>query len=67
MIRLSVLQFRAQAATAAVALAVLAVILAVTSPHLFWALQWAETGVFLAAAFVLAGFCFWSIRRRLSR
>ena len=34
----------------------------------FWALQWAETGVFLAAALVLAGFCFWSIRRRhLSR
>jgi hypothetical protein len=30
----------------------------------FWALQWAETGVFLAAALVLAGFCFWWIRRR---
>ena len=35
MIRLSVLQFRAQAATAAAALAVFAVILAATSPHLF--------------------------------
>jgi hypothetical protein len=34
----------------------------------FWALQWVETGIFLAAALVLAGFCFWSIRsRRLSR
>jgi Family of unknown function (DUF6444) len=34
----------------------------------FWALQWTETGIFLAAALVLAGFCFWSIRRRrLSR
>ena len=30
----------------------------------FWALQLAETGIFLAAALVLAGFCFWSIRRR---
>jgi len=35
MIRLSVLQFRAQAATAAAALAVFAVILAATGPHLF--------------------------------
>jgi hypothetical protein len=34
----------------------------------FWAFQWAETGVFLAAALMLAGFCFWSIRRHhLSR
>ena len=34
----------------------------------FWAFQWAETGVFLAAALMLAGFCFWSIRQhRLSR
>lgn len=33
-----------------------------------WAFQWAETGVFLAAALMLAGFCFWSIRQhRLSR
>jgi hypothetical protein len=34
----------------------------------FWALQWYETGIFLAAAVLLAGFCFWSIRsRRLNR
>ena len=34
----------------------------------FWVLQWYETGIFLAAAVLLAGFCFWSIRsRRLSR
>ena len=25
----------------------------------FWAFQWYETGVFLAVALVLAGFCFW--------
>lgn len=30
----------------------------------FWALQWYETGIFLAAALVLAGFCFWWIGRR---
>jgi ABC-type transport system involved in multi-copper enzyme maturation permease subunit len=30
----------------------------------FWALQRAETGVFLAAALVLTGFCFWWIGRR---
>jgi ABC-type transport system involved in multi-copper enzyme maturation permease subunit len=30
----------------------------------FWALQWYETGIFLAAALALAGFCFWWIRRR---
>ena len=35
MIRLSMLQFRAQAATAAIALAVFAVILAASGPHLF--------------------------------
>jgi hypothetical protein len=34
----------------------------------FWVLQWYETGIFLAAALLLAGFCFGSIRsRRLSR
>jgi len=34
----------------------------------FWVLQWYETGIFLAAAVLLAAFCFWSIRsRRLSR
>jgi hypothetical protein len=30
----------------------------------FWALQGYETSIFLAAALVLAGFCFWWIRRR---
>jgi hypothetical protein len=29
----------------------------------FWPLQWAEAGIFLAAAVLLAGFCFWWIRR----
>ena len=34
----------------------------------YWAMQWYETGIFLAAALALAGLCFWSIRsRRLSR
>jgi hypothetical protein len=32
----------------------------------FWTLQLVETGVFLALAALLAGFCFWWIRRRLS-
>ena len=32
----------------------------------FWSLQWAETGIFLALAGLLAGLCFWWIRRRLS-
>ena len=30
----------------------------------FWALQWYETGIFLAAAVMLAGFCLWWVRRR---
>jgi hypothetical protein len=30
----------------------------------FWVLQWYETGIFLAATVLLAGFCFWSIRSR---
>ncbi|ROT31948.1 hypothetical protein [Micromonospora sp. HM5-17] len=29
----------------------------------FWTLQWIETGIFLALAALLAGFCFWWIRR----
>ena len=34
----------------------------------FWVFQWYETGIFLAAALLLAGYCFWAIRsRRLSR
>jgi hypothetical protein len=32
----------------------------------FWALQWRETGIFLALALLLTGFCFWRIRRDLS-
>jgi hypothetical protein len=32
----------------------------------FWPLQWAETGVLLALAVLLAGFCFWWTRRRLT-
>ena len=31
----------------------------------YWPLQGAETGIFLTLALVLAGFCFWWIRRRL--
>jgi hypothetical protein len=30
----------------------------------FWALQWYETGIFLATALALAGLCFWRIGRR---
>jgi hypothetical protein len=32
----------------------------------FWPLQWTETGIFLAVAVLLAGFCFWWTRRRLT-
>jgi ABC-type transport system involved in multi-copper enzyme maturation permease subunit len=32
----------------------------------FWPLQFAETGIFIAATALLAGFCFWWIRRRLT-
>ena len=32
----------------------------------YWAFQWYETAVFLGLALVLAGFCFWWVRRRLS-
>ncbi|MER8073323.1 ABC transporter permease subunit [Streptomyces sp. NPDC094034] len=32
----------------------------------FWALQWAETGIYLGLALGLAGFCAWWIRRRLT-
>ncbi|MEO3859039.1 ABC transporter permease [Acrocarpospora sp. B8E8] len=31
----------------------------------FWPLQWFETGIYLAFAFGLAGFCFWWTRHRL--
>jgi len=29
----------------------------------YWAFQWTETGVFLGAALLLAGACFWWTRR----
>ena len=32
----------------------------------FWAFQWDETAIFLALALLLAGFCFWWIRRHVS-
>ena len=32
----------------------------------FWEFQWYETAIFLALALVLAGVCFWLIRRRVS-
>jgi ABC-type transport system involved in multi-copper enzyme maturation permease subunit len=32
----------------------------------FWPLQWTETGMFLAVALLLVGFCFWWTRRRLT-
>ena len=32
----------------------------------FWALQWRETGLLLALAAGLTGFCFWRIRRDLT-
>ncbi|WP_217240206.1 transporter [Streptomyces sp. AC555_RSS877] len=35
-------------------------------PGNFWALQWAETGLYLGLALALTGFCIWWIRRRLT-
>jgi hypothetical protein len=32
----------------------------------YWTFQWAETGIYLTAAILLAWACFWLIRRRLS-
>jgi ABC-type transport system involved in multi-copper enzyme maturation permease subunit len=32
----------------------------------YWTFQWIETGIYLAVALLLAGFCAWWIRRRLS-
>jgi hypothetical protein len=32
----------------------------------FWPLQWVELALFLAVSGLLAGFCFWWVRRRLS-
>jgi hypothetical protein len=32
----------------------------------YWPLQWYETAIFAALALLLAGFCVWLVRRRLS-
>jgi hypothetical protein len=32
----------------------------------FWALQWIEAGIYVAATLLLAAFCFWWVRRRPS-
>jgi hypothetical protein len=32
----------------------------------YWAFQWYETAIFLGLAVILAGVCFWQIRRRRS-
>jgi hypothetical protein len=32
----------------------------------YWPLQWSETGIFLALALALAGYCFWRLNRRRS-
>jgi hypothetical protein len=32
----------------------------------YWTFQWLEMGIFCLAALVLAGVCFWAVRRRLS-
>ncbi|MGH8833950.1 MAG: hypothetical protein ACRDWG_02965 [Actinomycetes bacterium] len=32
----------------------------------FWPIQWIETGILIGIALLLAGFCFWWIRRRVS-
>ena len=34
-------------------------------PSKYWVLQWYEMAIFLGAALVLVGFCFWFVRRRL--
>lgn len=34
------------------------------APSRFWPFQWFETGIYLALALGLAGFCFWWIRRK---
>jgi hypothetical protein len=31
----------------------------------YWPIQWTETGIFLALAAMLAGFCYWRVGRRL--
>jgi len=32
----------------------------------YWAFQWYETAIFLLAALIMGGFCFWWFRRRRS-
>jgi hypothetical protein len=32
----------------------------------YWAFQWYETAIFAALALLLAWFCFWVVRRRVS-
>jgi hypothetical protein len=32
----------------------------------YWAIQWTETGIYLALALALAGYCFWRLSRRLT-
>ena len=32
----------------------------------YWAFQWIETGIYLALALALAGYCFWRLNRRRS-
>ena len=32
----------------------------------YWALQWIESGIYLALALALTGYCFWHLGRRLS-
>jgi hypothetical protein len=38
-------------------------VVAYQPPGRYWALQWLELGVFLAAALLLAGACEWRVRR----
>ncbi len=33
----------------------------------YWVFQWTETGMYLAAALLLTGFCVWRVNRRLTR
>ena len=41
-------------------------VIAYQPPSRFWPLQWAEMGVFLAAALALCGFTYWWLRREYS-
>jgi ABC-2 family transporter protein len=53
-----------RACTAALARLHLRQVLTYQPASRFWAFQWYEAAVFLAAAIALAGFCFWWVRRR---